>query len=197
MKFSIALLALLPLHAHADGQQPPQDSVTFDASGQRIVLQTREWSDFGGGHMSVQQKLRVGEDGNLHYTFEDQSSATQAYHRALCDVDGLEPAIEVRPSSWARPPVGIAIALSSMVRTKNYPTGNAPQTCRLAQWILLLQTPPLVAPWPGQTSSPPATFASRALKLGQCREACRSTVDAAPTSRSISQIHSLGVISRR
>lgn len=93
MKFSIALLALLPLHAHADGQPPPQDSVTFDASGQRIVLQTREWSDFGGGHMAVQQKLRVGEDGNLHYTFEDQSSATQAYHRALCDVDGLEPAI--------------------------------------------------------------------------------------------------------
>jgi len=93
MKFSIALLVLLPLHAHADGQQAPQDSVIFDASGQRIVLQTREWSDLDGGHVSVQQKLRVGEDGHLHYTFEEQSSATQAYHRALCAMDGLEPAV--------------------------------------------------------------------------------------------------------
>lgn len=66
-----------------------RDEHTQERDGTKRIVRTAQWSDLDGGLLPVQQKLRPNPDGSFSYFFSEQSLATQLYHHALCEQDGM------------------------------------------------------------------------------------------------------------
>lgn len=66
-----------------------RDEHTQERDGTKRIVRTAQWSDLDGGLLLVEQKLRLNPDDSLSYFFSEQSLATQLYHHALCEQDGM------------------------------------------------------------------------------------------------------------
>ncbi len=66
-----------------------RDENALGHDGVERIVRTTQWPDLEGGSIPVQQRFRPNPDGSLSYVFSDQSTATQLYHHALCEQDGM------------------------------------------------------------------------------------------------------------
>lgn len=92
MSFTLALLlsAPVPMTAHHDGIY--HDRIERDAQGNERVVRTTEEPDGNGGMRQIEQRIRHLHGSTYSFDFDEQTEATQAYHRALCAQSRMAPA---------------------------------------------------------------------------------------------------------
>lgn len=91
MSLLLALLLSTPveLTPHEDGIY--HDRIEYDANGLAVTVRTSEDTGAHGEPHRVEQRIRHLGNRSYSYDFDEQSEATQAYHRALCARLGSEP----------------------------------------------------------------------------------------------------------
>lgn len=65
--------------------------VEHNADGD-VIVRTSDQSDFSGGTVRVDQRLRRLPGNQFLIDFADQTAATKVYHQALCMNSGMQPA---------------------------------------------------------------------------------------------------------
>jgi hypothetical protein len=158
MSLLLALLLSTPveLTRHDDGIY--HDRIEYDTNGLAVTVRTSEDTAAYGEPHRVEQRIRHLGNRSYSYDFNEQSAATQAYHRALCEPSGLEPAVGGEStftgiSAWG---CNRTEVLTDATLTAHAPTGTARAGMEfVAQGKLRYQTSA-------------ATFVSGTVQAGSC-----------------------------
>ena len=105
---SIAVATWLLMAGQASAAESPLsvDRIVTEANGRPHVIRRSEWSDFNGGAVQVEQRLRPDGSGRLIYRYAEQTEATKIYHQAFCEALDMEPSpgegiIDGPATGWA------------------------------------------------------------------------------------------------